>query len=207
VELGNPTFVVEVDRNDLDDQLHDEFVAARSLVGPVEQAESVEDLRRLLQRRKAERWCSPRLRSSASEKKNWRIRCSPLRDNIIIIADESTPARSTASCRAMRATLPKRCRTPGGWALPGDADQLLRGRHGRGFRQRHPHIYNRPGAGRSRDGADLLRTPVRSSCTPEGPGGGRGSGGDCRSARAKRGRAAESCGGPRSPPQRAQKSA
>ncbi len=46
--LENPTFVIEVDRTDLDDQLHDHFVAARSLVGDVHQAESVEDLRSLL---------------------------------------------------------------------------------------------------------------------------------------------------------------
>jgi type I restriction enzyme R subunit len=46
--LENPTFVIEVDRTDLDDQLHDHFVAARSLVGDVQQAESVEDLRTLL---------------------------------------------------------------------------------------------------------------------------------------------------------------
>lgn len=48
-ELENPTFVIEVDRNDLDDQLHDQFLAARQLVGPVEQADSVDDLRSLLQ--------------------------------------------------------------------------------------------------------------------------------------------------------------
>lgn len=88
LELGNPTFVIEVDRNDLDDQLHDEFVAARPLVGPVEQADSVEDLRSLLQtqgggvvfttiekfRLKEEELAHPVL---------------SLRDNIIIIADEA----------------------------------------------------------------------------------------------------------------------
>ncbi len=47
--LENPTFVIEVDRTDLDDQLHDQFVAARSLVGAVEHADSVEELRALLQ--------------------------------------------------------------------------------------------------------------------------------------------------------------
>jgi type I restriction enzyme R subunit len=48
-ELENPTFVIQVDRNDLDNQLHDQFVAARSLVGDVQHADSVDDLRRLLQ--------------------------------------------------------------------------------------------------------------------------------------------------------------
>lgn len=46
--LQNPTFVIEVDRNDLDDQLHDQFVAARMLVGDVKHADSVDDLRSLL---------------------------------------------------------------------------------------------------------------------------------------------------------------
>jgi type I restriction enzyme R subunit len=46
--LENPTFVVEVDRSDLDDQLHDQFVAGHALVGPVSHADSVEELRSLL---------------------------------------------------------------------------------------------------------------------------------------------------------------
>ena len=45
----NPTFVIQVDRTDLDDQLHDQFVAARSLVGDVKHAESVDELRDMLQ--------------------------------------------------------------------------------------------------------------------------------------------------------------
>ncbi len=47
-ELQNPTFVIEVDRNDLDEQLHDQFLAVRSLVGDVKHAESVEQLREML---------------------------------------------------------------------------------------------------------------------------------------------------------------
>ncbi|MGD0750950.1 MAG: type I restriction endonuclease subunit R [Anaerolineales bacterium] len=47
-ELENPIFVIEVDRNDLDDQLHDQFLAAHLLVGNVRQAVSVSDLRSLL---------------------------------------------------------------------------------------------------------------------------------------------------------------
>ncbi|HET7552344.1 MAG TPA: type I restriction endonuclease subunit R [Gemmatimonadaceae bacterium] len=46
--LANPTFVIQVDRTDLDDQLHDQFVAARDLVGGVRHAESVNGLRDLL---------------------------------------------------------------------------------------------------------------------------------------------------------------
>ncbi|MCX6376823.1 MAG: HsdR family type I site-specific deoxyribonuclease, partial [Armatimonadetes bacterium] len=48
-ELENPTFVVEVDRNDLDDQLCDQFVTCRSLVGDVKHADDVDQLRQLLQ--------------------------------------------------------------------------------------------------------------------------------------------------------------
>lgn len=47
--LQNPTFVVQVDRTDLDDQLHDQFVRARDLVGDVQHAGSVDELRKLLQ--------------------------------------------------------------------------------------------------------------------------------------------------------------
>jgi type I restriction enzyme R subunit len=47
-ELQNPSFVIQVDRTDLDDQLHDQFVAGRSLVGAVRHAEGVDDLRELL---------------------------------------------------------------------------------------------------------------------------------------------------------------
>jgi type I restriction enzyme R subunit len=47
--LGNPTILIEVDRNDLDDQLYDAFVAAKSLVGSVHQAEGIDDLRQRLQ--------------------------------------------------------------------------------------------------------------------------------------------------------------
>jgi type I restriction enzyme, R subunit len=47
-ELENPSFLIQVDRTDLDDQLHDQFVAVRSLVGDVKHADSVADLRSLL---------------------------------------------------------------------------------------------------------------------------------------------------------------
>jgi type I restriction enzyme R subunit len=48
-ELDNPLFLLEVDRNDLDNQLSDQFIAARQLVGDVKQAQSVDNLRDLLQ--------------------------------------------------------------------------------------------------------------------------------------------------------------
>lgn len=47
--MGNPTFIIQVDRNDLDEQLFDNFVAARQLVGHVQHADSVDELRTHLQ--------------------------------------------------------------------------------------------------------------------------------------------------------------
>lgn len=47
-ELANPTILLQVDRTDLDDQLHDHFAAARTLVGAVQHAGSRDQLRDLL---------------------------------------------------------------------------------------------------------------------------------------------------------------
>ena len=47
-ELHSPSFVVQVDRTDLDNQLFDQFSVARHLVGEVKHADSVDDLRGLL---------------------------------------------------------------------------------------------------------------------------------------------------------------
>ena len=47
-ELKNPTIVIQVDRSDLDQQLHDNFVLAKDLVGNIQHAESTDDLRQLL---------------------------------------------------------------------------------------------------------------------------------------------------------------
>ena len=44
----NPTILVQVDRNDLDNQLYQNFVAAQELVGSVHQADSIDALRSLL---------------------------------------------------------------------------------------------------------------------------------------------------------------
>jgi len=49
-ELKNPTIVVQVDRNDLDWQLYENFVLCKDIVGEVNHAESTDDLRRLLDR-------------------------------------------------------------------------------------------------------------------------------------------------------------
>ncbi len=88
--LNNPTFVIQVDRTDLDDQLHDQFVAARSLVGDVKHAASVNDLRDMLQTEGGEVIFSTiekfRLKTDEGE-----IAHPVLseRSNVIIIADEA----------------------------------------------------------------------------------------------------------------------
>ena len=45
--MDNSTFVIQVDRADLDDQLHDQFVAVKALVGEGKHASSVAELRSL----------------------------------------------------------------------------------------------------------------------------------------------------------------
>lgn len=47
-ELKNPTVVIQVDRNDLDWQLYENFVLFKDLVGEVKHANSTDELRRLL---------------------------------------------------------------------------------------------------------------------------------------------------------------
>ncbi|MHC1707342.1 MAG: type I restriction endonuclease subunit R [Bacteroidales bacterium] len=47
-ELKNPTIVVQVDRNDLDQQLYENFLLAKDLVGDVKHADSTDELRAYL---------------------------------------------------------------------------------------------------------------------------------------------------------------
>ncbi|BEH09893.1 type I restriction endonuclease subunit R [Geobacter sulfurreducens subsp. ethanolicus] len=89
-ELENPSFVIQVDRNDLDDQLHDQFVVARSLVGDVQHADSVNDLRDLLKTEGGEVIFTTiekfRLKKDAGEVEHPVL---STRSNVIIIADEA----------------------------------------------------------------------------------------------------------------------
>lgn len=87
-ELENPIFVLEVDRNDLDSQLHDQFVAARQLVGDVKQAQSVDGLRSLLQTAGGEVIFTTIEKFQLKEHEN----VHPIlntRPNVILIADEA----------------------------------------------------------------------------------------------------------------------
>src|SRR5262249_9764233 len=88
--LENPTFVLQVDRTDLDKQLCDEFVAARSLVGNVKHAESVEQLRDMLQTEGGEVIFTTiekfRLKDETGEVEHPVL---STRSNIVVIADEA----------------------------------------------------------------------------------------------------------------------
>ena len=86
--LNNPTFVIQVDRTDLDQQLHDQFVAARSLVGDVKHAKSVEDLRGLLQTQGGEVIFTT-IEKFALREGEVEHPVLSTRDNVIVIADEA----------------------------------------------------------------------------------------------------------------------
>lgn len=47
-EMKNPTIVIQVDRSDLDQQLYENFVLCKDLVGDVQHADTTDDLRNLL---------------------------------------------------------------------------------------------------------------------------------------------------------------
>ena len=47
-EMKNPTILIQVDRNDLDQQLYENFVLCKDLVGDVQHAETTDELRALL---------------------------------------------------------------------------------------------------------------------------------------------------------------
>jgi type I restriction enzyme, R subunit len=47
-QMKNPTIVIQVDRSDLDEQLYENFVLAKDLVGDVQHAETTDELRALL---------------------------------------------------------------------------------------------------------------------------------------------------------------
>lgn len=86
--LNNPTFVIQVDRTDLDQQLHDQFAVARSLVGEVKHAKSVEDLRNLLQTQGGEVIFTTIEKFALKEGETDHPVLST-RNNVIVIADEA----------------------------------------------------------------------------------------------------------------------
>lgn len=86
--LDNPTFVIEVDRTDLDSQLSDQFNVARALVGDVTQASDVDHLRDLLRTEGGEVILTTieKFRLKEGEIEHPELSA---RSNIILIADEA----------------------------------------------------------------------------------------------------------------------
>ena len=106
--LRNPTFVIQVDRTDLDDQLHDQFNAARELVGAVKHAGSVAELRDMLRSEGGQVVLTTieKFRLDKSE-----IQHPVLSDsaNIIVIADEAHRSQygfQTGYARSLAEALP-----------------------------------------------------------------------------------------------------
>lgn len=89
-ELKNPTIVIQVDRNDLDTQLYENFVLCKDIVGDVQHADTTDDLRRLLDR-DAGGVIFTTIEKFRLKKDNGEITHPILsnRDNIIVIADEA----------------------------------------------------------------------------------------------------------------------
>lgn len=87
-ELSNPSFVVQVDSTDIDDQLHDEFLAARQLVGDVKQAGTMDALRRLLATEGGEVIFSTIQKFQLREGETSHPTLTE-RSNVIVIADEA----------------------------------------------------------------------------------------------------------------------
>jgi type I restriction enzyme, R subunit len=89
-ELKNPTILLQVDRNDLDKQLYENFVLFKDLVGTVQHAETTDQLRTLLDT-DAGGVIFTTIEKFRLKKDNGEIAHPVLskRDNIIVIADEA----------------------------------------------------------------------------------------------------------------------
>lgn len=97
----NPTIVLQVDRNDLDNQLYDSFVAARSLVGEVSQANSVDDLRAKLQIQGGEVVCTT-IEKFALKEGEKQHPLLTTRHNVVVIADEAHRTQYGLGSRLIR---------------------------------------------------------------------------------------------------------
>ena len=88
-QLENPALLILTDRNDLDDQLHGTFSLCRDLIRQKpEQAESREDLKRLLDRSAGGViFATVQKFSPLSGEESYPLLCD--RRNVIVIADEA----------------------------------------------------------------------------------------------------------------------
>ena len=89
-EMQNPTIVVVTDRSDLDGQLYQTFVGARSLLKEApQQAENREELRALLADRPSGGIIFTTVQKFSLEKDEDQFPCLTERTNIVVIADEA----------------------------------------------------------------------------------------------------------------------
>jgi type I restriction enzyme, R subunit len=84
----NPTILVQVDRNDLDNQLYQNFVAAQELVGSVHQADSIDALRSLLATEGGEVICTTieKFNTREGEQRHPILNAA---SNLLVMADEA----------------------------------------------------------------------------------------------------------------------
>jgi type I restriction enzyme R subunit len=106
--LSNPTFVIQVDRTDLDGQLHEQFAFARDLVGAVKHANNVVALRELLRGDAGEVvfTTTAKFRLGEAELEHPVL---TTRDNVIVIADEAHRSQygfAAGFARYLREALP-----------------------------------------------------------------------------------------------------
>ena len=87
-QMGNPTFVIQVNSTDIDNQLHDQFVAVKALVGDVQHAGSIVELRSLLSGQGGEVIFSTVQKFQLGDHEAVHPTLST-RSNLIVIADEA----------------------------------------------------------------------------------------------------------------------
>jgi type I restriction enzyme R subunit len=107
--LSNPTFVIQVDRTDLDGQLHEQFELARDLVGAVKHADSVESLRDVLRGDAGEVVFTTTAKFRLGEGEHEHPVLST-RENVIVIADEAHRSQygfAAGFARYLREALPR----------------------------------------------------------------------------------------------------
>lgn len=87
-EMDNPTIVIQVDRADLDGQLHETFLKGASLAGNVHHAENADQLRELLRNEAGQIIFSTIEKFRLKDGEGEFPVCSPRR-NIVVISDEA----------------------------------------------------------------------------------------------------------------------
>tara|TARA_R110000765_G_scaffold331460_4_gene422250 strand:- start:2558 stop:5560 length:3003 start_codon:yes stop_codon:yes gene_type:complete len=91
-ELKNPTIVIQVDRNDLDQQLYENFVLCKDLVGDVQHANTTDELRSLLSTDGGGVIFTTIEKFRLKEEENGKEKTHPVlseRYNLIVMADEA----------------------------------------------------------------------------------------------------------------------